>query len=237
MKASHFFCTLSIATLGLIANATAAKAITFQLKDWTGDTEFQNLVNTHQFDETWVVESRIGNNTPNGTYEVDILDADNNLLPVAEEQRQWLNDGGVDFKVEFKGSLLKYSVGNQLLSTTQFDNKPIADLFFRARSTDTSKMSLTNLFVNGVALPDLIADASNNIQYLSVSDFGNNLTITGTSTFSWTGTAPKNSLLAYQIKAGVRDEEQSVPEPATMSLLSLSALGALGWKSRRVRSR
>lgn len=237
MNARQLFCTtLSAATLGIAMSATAARAVTFEVKSWQNDTEFQDLINTNKFDETWVVQSRIGNNALNGTQEVDILDADNNLLPVTQGNRIWGNGEAVNFKVEFDGSLLKYTVGNQLLSSAQFGNKPIEDLFFRVRSTATSSMSLTNLVVNGISIPDLIANAAGTIQYLTVGDLGQSFTITGTSTMSWTGTRPNNSALAYQIKAGVLEKPQSVPEPASISLLSLGVLGTIGLRLRRSRS-
>jgi PEP-CTERM motif len=236
MNARQLFYTLSIATLGLVASATAASAVTFKVQPWTADAEFNDLINTNKFDETWVVQSRIGNNASNGTQEVDILNADNNLLPVTQGDRVWGNNQAVNFKVEFDGSLLKYTVDTQLLSTTQFSGKPIEDLFFRVRSTATSSMSLSNLVVNGVSVPDLIADAAGMIKYLTVGDLGKSFTITGTSTMSWMGTRPNNSALAYQIKAGVLEKPQSVPEPASISLLSLGTLGLIGIRLRRQRS-
>ncbi|MDY6784056.1 MAG: choice-of-anchor W domain-containing protein [Cyanobacteriota bacterium] len=221
---------LSMATLGVVASATTANAVSFMALPSFTDADFNNLLNNGT-EEPWAVESRIGNAATNGTQELGILDGANNLLPVVQGQRVWTNGEEVDFKVTFDGSLLTYIVGGQTLSTNAFDGQaPITDLFFRARSTDTSSLSLTNLMVDGVAIPDLVAEAPDTVEYLKVSDFGGAFTIMGTSTFSWTGERPRNSQLAYQIKA---TRGTDVPEPATLSLLSLGTLGLLGTKLRR----
>lgn len=222
---------LSMATLGVVASATTANAVSFMVLPGFGDVDFNNLL-ANGTTEPWAVESRIGNSALNGTQELQIISQPSNGFNVIEQgQRVWGNGEAVDFKVTFDGSLLTYMVGSQTLSTTEFGGQaPITDLFFRARSTSNSSVSLTNLMVDGIAIPDLVAAAPDTVTYLKVSDFGGAFTIMGTSTFSWTGTRPSQSQLAYQIKATTG---QGVPEPATVSLLSLGVLGLFGSQLRR----
>ncbi|MBZ8181622.1 PEP-CTERM sorting domain-containing protein [Oscillatoria salina] len=230
------FIALSLATVGLAISSAAANAITFELKsDWNRDTEFIGLINSGEFKEEFVAESRIGDSSGNATYEVGLLDFDNNNLPVAQSNYGWTNGEAVDFTLELNGGLLNYTVGNKLLSSQAFSGDLIEDLLIRARSSDNSTMSLVNLALNGVSLPDLIANPGE-VKYLEVGDLATNFTLTGTSIMSWTGDRPRNSHLAYQIKAGVlttNDDIASVPEPATISLLSLGVVGTLLTRTRR----
>ncbi|MDY7013713.1 MAG: choice-of-anchor W domain-containing protein [Cyanobacteriota bacterium] len=231
MNKNSALLSLSIATLGVVASATTASAVSFMTLPGFGDADFNDLLDSGTM-EPWAVESRIANNGPSGDQELQIIDEPSNGFNVIEQgQRVWPNGVGVDFMLEFDGSLLTYTVGGQELSTTAFGGQhPIDELFFRARSTETSSLSLTNLMVDGFAIPDLVAEAPDTVTYLKVSDFGGTFKVSGTSTFSWTGDRPRGSQLAYQIKATV---DKDIPEPATLSLLSLGTLGVLGTQLRR----
>ncbi|BAZ37963.1 hypothetical protein NIES4101_38920 [Calothrix sp. NIES-4101] len=185
------------------------------------DIDFNNLITTGKFTEVFVAQSRIGNNATNGTQEIDLLNPKNNLLPVDQKQRVWGNGEAVDFILEYTGSLVKYTVGNQVISSTIFSS-PVTDIFLRTRAANNSKMELTNLFLNGQSLGNLVSNGVGNsdIDYLQIGKLPQSFTLTGTSIMSWTGTRPNNSALAYQIKVGTTP--QAVPEPTTLAALFLA---------------
>jgi hypothetical protein len=231
MKKNSVLLSLSIATLGVVASAATASAVTFMPLTGYTDAQFEQEIADGLLKEPWAVESRIGNNSLSGDQELQIFEP-RPFNVVEQGQRVWGNGEAVNFTLDFDGSLLTYAVGTNILQTTEFGGgDTITDLFFRLRSTENSSVSLTNLMLDGTALPNWDASGGE-INYFKASDFGGAFSLTGTSTFSWTGERPRGSQLAYQIKAIV-DEGPEVPEPATLSLLSLGALGLLGAQLRR----
>ncbi|MBE9227914.1 PEP-CTERM sorting domain-containing protein [Phormidium sp. LEGE 05292] len=233
---SAFF-TLAVVSLGTVSVPTAANA--FTVVDRTGftDTEFNGLINQGLFDELFVAESRIGNNSnTGGTQEIGINnDVKLGALPVVQGQRTWQNGGLVDFMLEYTGSLVKYTVGNQLLSTNAFSG-PVTDIFFRTRAASNSTMTLSNLLFNGVGISSLSSSGigTSDIDYLQISNITAPFTLTGKSLMSWTGTRPNNSALAYQIKVGTTPQVESVPEPGTVGALLAAGVLSVGLKKKRL---
>ena len=232
---SAFF-TLAVLSLGVVSVPTSVNA--FTIVDRTGftDTEFRGLLEQELFDELFVAESRIGNNSSTGGEREIGINQDVNLggLPVVQGQRTWQNGGWVDFMLEYTGSLVNYTVGGQLFSTNAFSG-PVTDIFLRTRAADKSTMALSNLFFNGVGIGNLFSSGSgsSDIDYLQISKISTPFTLTGKSLMSWTGTRPNNSALAYQIKVGTTPQPESVPEPGTVGALLAAGVLSVGLKRKQ----
>ena len=107
-----------------------------------------------------------------------------------------------------------------------------------------SRVSISNLMVNGyVSTEDLFAK-NNNIDFLKIDGLDNSFTLTGTQKFSWQGERPSNYDLAYKIRVGSFQDpaiaasryEVEVPEPSSIAFLSIGAI-ALAVKNRRKQPR
>ncbi|MBD2312577.1 PEP-CTERM sorting domain-containing protein [Desertifilum sp. FACHB-1129] len=244
MKLNKLAFSLALATLGFVSVPAAAQAFTLSSSPSFTDTEFINLLNTGEFTELFVAESRIGNNANNGDRELGINNAA--FAPVAQGHRTWQSGTPVDFILEYTGNLVNYIVGGQTLSSTAFSG-PVTDIFLRTRAatrkdaqgniTAQSSMELTNLLLNGKSLGSLLSSTydsllNSDIDYLRVSGLTGPFTLTGTSIMTWTGTRPTGSNLAYQIKVGTSPETESVPEPGMVLALSLGA-GAIATRKRK----
>lgn len=241
---------VGLATLGLFA-APAVKADPLQpsVTSLSGmsDASFQNLLLTGEFTESFVAESRIGRGMADRQLGINQPIVPNGAggfkggLPVASGFTTWVSGQAVQFSLEYTGSLVKYIVGGKTLSTSAFTG-PVNTLFLRtfAGVADT-QLSLTNLVLKTFS-PDnkivetqvggLSSQAGNSTNYLRISNISTPFTLTGQSIFSWGSTVPKNSQLAYQIKAG-NAEAEAVPEPATLLGLALGASGLAGARARR----
>ncbi|MBD2312576.1 PEP-CTERM sorting domain-containing protein [Desertifilum sp. FACHB-1129] len=230
IKNLRFVYPVLLATLGVTFAPATANAISFIPRPDLTDSQFQQLIDSGKFTETFVAQGRIGNNALNGTQEFDLLDADNNLLPVAQGQRIWETGEAVDFTLEYTGSLVNYWLGGELLSSDIFSG-PFTDLFLRTRATgDTVVVMLSDLFLNGIEIPGLISASSggaNEINYLQITDVPDIFTLVGKATLAWANEPPQNSQLAYQIKVGrvTPDDPETVPEPSLV--LSLAGGAAL----------
>ncbi|OKH53227.1 hypothetical protein NIES2101_11610 [Calothrix sp. HK-06] len=237
---------LSLSAIGIIAAPSQASAFTLVNRDSLTDTQFNDLLITKEYTETFVAESRMGNNGSdgNGKRELGInspwlKNANGNLVggdPVARGDRTWTSGTPVDFILEYNGTVVNYTVGGALLSTTAFTGAA-SNIFLRTFALKDSTSSLTNLVLDGKAVGKNLtstATSVSNVDYLQISNITAPFKLTGKSTFSWTGTtAPKNSQLAYQIKV-VSGGTQSVPEPGTVAaLIVASGMGIAGTKRKK----
>ncbi|MCL1464474.1 choice-of-anchor W domain-containing protein [Argonema galeatum] len=234
------FAVVAVA-LGTFSVPTAANA--FNLVDRTGftDTQFNQMRTDGLFTELFVAESRIGNNSTS-TAERELGINTDTGAPVAIGDRTWGNGGLVDFVLEYTGSLVKYTVDGQLLSSSAF-NGLATDIFLRTRAGgDTTKgingstMGLSDLVFNGVGISSLsssVTGTGSDVDYVQLAGISAPFTLTGKSMMSWTGNNPKNSQLAYQIKVGTTPQTQSVPEPGTVGAIALTGLLALGSKKQQ----
>ncbi len=224
---------LAVAGVGMFSVPTAANA--FNLVDRTGftDTQFNQMRTDGLFTELFVAESRTG--LPNGAErQLGINDASGN--PDKAGYINWQKDGLVDFSLEYTGSLVKYTVGGQLLSSTAFSGLA-TDIFLRTRAADNSTMAMSDLVFNGVGISSLSSlgtGGNSDVDYLQLSGISTPFTLTGKSMMSWTSaSAPLRSNLAYQIKVGTTPQTQSVPEPGTVGAIALTGLLALGSKKQQ----
>lgn len=230
---------LGLATLGLFVAPHSAKALT--LVDRTGftDTDFENLTNQGQFNELFVAEGRIGDLGGTATYELSLNDdVKKGGSPIQQQQYAWGNNQPVDFRLEYTGSTVNYTVDGKLLSSNAF-NGPVNDIFIRTYASNNSAVSLTNLAFNAEGIGNLVsssAGVASDVDYLQISQISDPFVITGKTSLSWAGaTPPRNSQLAYEIKVG-GSSRIAVPEPGTVGAIFLATLAGVGYgRSKKVK--
>ncbi len=211
----------------VLVGTTSAQAASIVPGSLT-DAQFQQIMANGQFKETFVTEARIGDNGTARTFEQSLLkptSATNaTLTPVATGQRTWTKGAPVTFKLTYDGTLLKYTIGNQTLSTTTITGGA-TDMFIRTRASSNSRMDLKNMVFTDAAGSINLANLSSagngtasDVDYLRLNKIKGAFTITGDSTMNWTGTTPTNSELIYQFKVGT---SKSTPEPTTLGALAI----------------
>ncbi|MBK1990103.1 PEP-CTERM sorting domain-containing protein [Sphaerospermopsis aphanizomenoides BCCUSP55] len=251
----------ALVSLGLLITPHQAKAVTITpltSQDATpgfDDTDFNLLLDNGDFKELFVAEGRIGNNAGNGTQELsinrDVRAAEKPGQPIIQDQLTWGNGKLWDFKLQYDGSKVTYEIfesGNsaaaKILSTTEFTG-PATDIFLRTRardnttSTTSNSITLSDLVFNGTSIGNLssVGSATKDIDYLHLSNITTNFTLTGKTSFSWTGATPTNSNLAFQIKVGTSPQSasvpESVPEPGMLGGICLVATMGIAVSKRK----
>ncbi|RUT03073.1 hypothetical protein DSM106972_053810 [Dulcicalothrix desertica PCC 7102] len=246
----HKLLLLSLSAIGIIAAPSQASAFTLVNRDSLTDTQFNDLLLTKEYTETFVAESRMGNNGSGGNGERELginspwlPNANGKLVggdPVARGDRTWTSGTPVDFMLEYNGSVVDYTVDGKLLTTTAFTGAA-TDIFLRTfaqknnGSTSNITSTLTNLVLNGKGVGKSLSSAgtgiSSDVDYLQISNITSPFKLTGQSIFSWTGAAPQRSNLAYQIK--VASGATSVPEPSTVAALVVASGIIVGAKRKK----
>lgn len=198
--------------------------------------------------EEFVAQTQIGNNWDqnplSGGVELQLFDVTYNpngtrsfanAAGAPAQQFAIPNGQAVDFSLQVQGSIVTYTVGGKVLSSSAFEG-PFTDLFLRTRSTTASSLKLSNLVLNGKSIDDLLSNSLDTINYLQISNIKGDFTLIGQSTMTYTkgNTGPKNAALAYQIK-GLRSLEPpaSVPEPTTVFALLLMGAAVVGSTKRK----
>lgn len=230
---------LGLATLGLFLAPNSAKAFSLVNRTNFTDTDFENLTRSGQFSELFVAEGRIGDRGGNATYELSINnDVNQGAAPATQEQFDWGNGKLEDFSLEYTGSQVNYIVGGKTLTSTAFSG-PVNDLFLRTYASNNSTATLNNLVLGGNQIGNLSSTATGtntDTDYIEISDISAPFKITGQTALSWTGTAPSNSQLAYQIKVGSSrntPSTTSVPEPGTVAAILLATVAGIGSSKRK----
>jgi hypothetical protein len=235
LRARFFIATIvpAIVLVGATIGATSAQAAQLVAAP-ADDIAFNQLISSGQFAEKFVTSGRIGNNNAtNGDYEMGILRP--NQTVAASTQNAWSKGTPMLFSLEYDGTTVKYTVGNKVISSTEFTGNA-TDLFMRTRTTKDSSVTLSNLSFTDTAGTMSVANISSagdgtngDLDYLRLGKIKGAFTLTGTSTMNWTGTtAPRGSSLIYQFKVG---NSTSVPEPATVGALTIVA-GAIAARRR-----
>jgi hypothetical protein len=228
---------IGLAAIGLVIAPKEASAFTLVNRAGFSDTDFQNLQNQGKFTELFVAESRMGDNsTTAGNHEIDILgDTKKSFTPDQKGDRTWVSGQILDFSLEYTGSKVTYKVGNQTLSSSTFSGD-VTDIFLRTFSNVAgSKSTLSNLAFNGTSIGSLESafGKSSDIDYLQITDVATPFKLTGKTSFTWTGTAPRNSNLAYQIKVG-NSPSKDVPEPGMVAAMVVAgAAGAINKRKKQ----
>lgn len=239
---SQLVLTLGLVVLGLFIAPNPAKAATLApLISQDADADFDDadfnlLLDNGDFKELFVAEGRIGNNGfgGNGERELginrDVRAAVNAGLPVAKGDLVWENGKVWDFSLEYTGSNLTYTItdGRQTVRLlTQEFSGAVTDIYFRTFANKGSNnnlqntVSLTNLVFNGTPFGSLASVGKNtaDVDYLHLAGVSAPFTLTGQTAFSWIGTAPSRSNLAFQIKVGT---SKSTPEPSIIGAIFLA---------------
>jgi len=238
---------LSATVLGLLMLPSTASAFTLSHlssdpgysasktdNKYSADEKFNAIFN----DDAFVAEGRIGGNT---TYELDIhtVNTDGSFNVPQSREFTWKNGVAQAFSLIYDkiSKKVTYSVGQQTISYT--NSNPFTDLFIRTAavvanaSTKVDNLKLNNVAIAGSSFAEKTANTTENAyDYLRIRGVSDSFTLTGLSTFVWTGTAPTQSKLAYQIKAVTTTDSTSVPEPSATLGLTLGAI-ALALKTRR----
>lgn len=164
------------------------------------DAEFLALSPSPAF----VAEGRIGDLGGAATFELDL--GQETSMPAVTRQYPWVSGQVESFTLtydalndeatfELGGETLVYDVNGVFFNV----------MFLRTRAVNSdSAVSLTNLFYNGLPVGDQSAADGNlsGIDYLVLEDgdFTSGFVLTGDAALSWTGTAPTQSRLAFEIK-------------------------------------
>lgn len=245
------FLSLGLVALGLLIAPNPAKAVTFiPLTSQDADTDFDDLdfnllLDSGKFTEVFVAEGRMGNNNlaSNGERELginrDVRASVNPGQPVTQGQFVWGNGSVYDFRLEYTGSEVKYTVGNRLLTTQAFSD-PVNSILFRTTAqrngvianNSNNQITLNDLVFNGTAIGSLSSSGTatvRDIDYLGIQGISAPFVLTGKTSISWTGTAPNLSNVAYQIKVG---NYQTVPEPGMVIGTLLTVMAGARFASR-----
>lgn len=241
MKARVFGMFLgTMIAIGFSPSTASALTVTSPLN--FGDAELKQLRNDGLFSELFVAEGRIGNNANNGTYEASINNAAGS--PVEQTNFSWGNGVATNsnnvrsFSLEYDGQTVKFIIAGKTLQTQVFSG-PVNQIFLRTRAANNSAARLSNLMLNNTPVGSLFSQGtggSHDVDYLVISgDLVNGaysnfspFNLTGNALLSWTGTQPKNSHLAFQIKVGT-----GTPVPTPALLPGLIGMGVAAMRKKR----
>jgi hypothetical protein len=174
-------------------------------------------------DLAFVCEGRIGDRGGAATYEVDI---DTGAL---QAQYAWPNAAAVPFSIVYDNlaNLLTFTVGGAV-TLNYSPPESFTEIYIRTRAVNAgTAILLDSLILNGTALGDTsYADAAaGGLDILWVRGFDSpslyGFALTGQSTMNWSGAAPTQSRLAYEVKF----DNKPIPEPAGLTLVTAGLAG------------
>lgn len=227
--------TLTTTCACLITSVSVANAFSVTSNAGLTDADFRSLLDSGQFEELFVAESRGGNNAPSGDYEQSI----NRPIPangsfpgtIVQTNQTWESETPVDFTLAYDDDLktVTYTVDGETLTAT-LPKSGTSDpsfspntLYLRTRAgtqnnngSPLASVTLQNLVLNNVAISGLSSSSTSttgDVDYLIISQLTSSFTLSGQQIFSWSGTFPTGSRLDIGLKVG---RETPVPEPLTL---------------------
>ena len=187
----------SLVAFGLILLLSSG-AFAFTVSHIATDTELLALIS----DTIFVAEGRIGDRGGAATFELDL--GQSTAAPNTSAQYGWVSGQAEPFTITYNNvtGLVTFTLGGKTLTyTTPFPM--FGDIFVRTRAVEVDRSVIVqDLVLNGQS----VGDVSNavgpglDILWISGASLLNGFTLTGTATLAWTGAAPTQSRLAFQIK-------------------------------------
>ncbi len=186
---------------GVVAAAMVLACVTSvvhaQTSTWTafggGDAAFNDLTNNAALLQG-AAESRIGNRTESGAWELGIWRSipTGPFLSIGQMPR--VNAQALEFVITYDGSTsLSWRVGSRQVATTQLGG-PFTDIFVRTQSAVNGSIRLSSLQFSGAGpLAELVSTGDGDVDYLRLSNgsvpFGP-FEIRGFETLSWVANDP-----------------------------------------------
>jgi hypothetical protein len=188
---------LVIALLFIAAALPAAAGI--ETRHVATDAEMLAYIQSIAF----VAEGRIGDRGGAATFELDLGDDTGN--PYTTAQHPWQSGVAEPFTVAYdkQTNVVTFVLGGKTLSYSPA--VAFKEFFVRTRATElNTAIQVYDLVLNGQPLGDISSATGPGLDILAVSgvDLFQGFTLTGTAVMTWTGTAPTQSRLAFQIKVG-----------------------------------
>jgi hypothetical protein len=175
---------------------TQAEIVTSHL---SSDEEMNAILS----DSIFVAEGRIGDRGGSATHELDL--GFSTSAPEATADYDWQNGVPVAFSLSYDADtgLVTFSVDGTVLNyITPYSG--FGDLFIRTRANPQgSVITVYDIVIGGVLIYDTSSAAGNqglDILWISGMSSAYGFTIEGLVVMSWTGAAPSQSNLAFQIK-------------------------------------
>lgn len=217
-----------------LVSACVPSTVLAQSAAWTtfngGDAAFDALTDGGSLLQG-AAETRIGNRTDSGTWELGIWRSIPAGPFLAIGQLPRVNAEVLDFVITYDGlSSLTWRVGSRQVATTQLGGR-FSDIFIRTRSAINGSMRLSSLQFNGAGpLAELASAGDGTVNYLRLSNgslpFGP-FEIRGFEALSWVANDPPiNSAVSAQFRF-----TNVIPAPGLPLILAATGL----WAARRRR--
>jgi hypothetical protein len=185
-----------IAFLLSLLVCTGASALTVQ--HISTDAELLTLIS----DTIFVVEGRIGDRGGAATFELDL--GQSTAAPAVTRQYNWQSGVIEPFSLVYDDATgnITFSLGGQtLVYHTPFIQ--FGDIFVRTQAVYAgTSIAVSDLTLDAESVGDISSATGPGLDILWISGgvLMDGFTLTGNATLAWTGTAPSQSNLAFQIK-------------------------------------
>ena len=195
-------CLTTVLVLGALATV-AGRAQALTVTHLATDAQMLALLN----DTLFVSEGRIGDRGGAATFEVDL--GGDTGAPATTGQYNWQSGVPVNWSLSFNsGTNLCTFVLDTVVLQYVTPLSGFTDLFVRTRAVNAnSQIVVDNMVLDGVGVGDASSANGNtsglDILWISGGTLSDGYTLTGRVTMTWTGTAPTQSRLAFQIKTGL----------------------------------